>query len=95
MIVNDYVKMTTSLNILINLFQRLTNNLELQIFFEPDELSIYIKNYKFLLDLGIDKSGNYFYYYIDEEQELFADDKDVNLFSEDEVFSKILHNGLK
>ena len=94
MIVNDYVKMTTSLNILINLFQRLTN-LELQIFFEPDELSIYIKNYKFLLDLGIDKSGNYFYYYIDEEQELFADDKDVNLFPSDEVFSKILRNGLK
>ena len=89
MIVNDYVKMTTSLNILINLFQRLTN-LELQIFFEPDELSIYIKNYKFLLDLGIDKAGNYFYYYVDEEQELFADDKDVNLFSEDEIFSKIL-----
>ena len=94
MIVNDYVKMTTSLNILINIFQRLTN-LELQIFFEPDELSIYIKNQKFLLDLGVDKSGNYFYYYVDEEQELFADDKDVNLFSADEVFSKILRNGLK
>lgn len=92
--VNYYFKMTNSLNILINIFTNFTT-LDLKIYFEPDEISIYENNDIFLLDLGVDKTGNYFYYYKDKEEEILVDNKDPNTFVTDKAFLKILQTGFK
>lgn len=73
---------------MIKVFEEHTS-ITLDIFLEPDEVSLYYKTDTITLDICVYGEGMYSYYYLDPTHELFADDKPLNNLRFDEIILKL------